>query len=148
MPRTLAGYVRRMTTVATRLRDVTLECLPALEVVHRYGRDPYALLYVDPPYLFDTRAKSGIYRHEMGDAPEHRDLAASLADCKAAVVLSGYAHPLYDDDLYAGWHRHEIKAGTGQNAAVGWQERTEVLWSNRPFAGDVPLFGTSAEEMP
>jgi DNA adenine methylase len=140
MPRTLRGYVRRMVDVADRIRDVTLECLPALEVIARYGRDTGCLLYVDPPYLFDTRSRSGIYRHEMGDEPEHRELAAALHACRSAVVLSGYAHPLYDDDLYADWHRTEMRAGTGQNAAVGWQTRTEVLWSNRPFRGDQPLF--------
>lgn len=139
MPRTVHGYVRRMLDVAERIREVTLECLPALEVITRYQRDPDTLLYVDPPYLFDTRSRTGIYRHEMGDEQSHRTLAAALAGSKATVVLSGYAHPLYDDDLYAGWHRTTMRAGTGQNATVGWQERTEVLWSNRPL-GDARLF--------
>lgn len=139
MPRTLAGYVDRMFDVAERIRSVSLECIPALDFVRAYGRDPDVLLYVDPPYLFDTRARSGIYRHEMGDEASHRQLAAALHDCRATVVLSGYASPLYDLELFPSWDRAEIRAGTGQNAAVGWQERTEVLWCNRPLRREVPL---------
>ena len=131
MPTTILGYVERMERVAERLHRVTLESLPALEVITRYGRDPHSLLYVDPPYLFDTRAKTGIYRHEMGKAEQHLELAEALRACKATVVLSGYAHPLYDEDLYGDWDRAEIAAGTGQNADVGWQARTAVLWCNR-----------------
>lgn len=133
MPRTIHGYVARILDVAERLREVTIECLPALEVIARYGRDAGTLLYVDPPYLFDTRSRTGIYRHEMGDVESHRALAAALHNATAAVVLSGYPSDLYDLELYPTWHRLELKAGTGQNARAGYQERTEVLWANRPF---------------
>lgn len=146
MPRTLAGYVERMEAVASRLASVTLECRPALDVITRYGRDPHSLIYVDPPYLFDVRGRGrsvknseAVYRHDMGEDDEHRELAEALHACRATVVVSGYAHPLYDDDLYAGWERAEIKAGTGQNSRAGWQERTEILWCNRPLRRDVPL---------
>ena len=134
MPGTLRSYVDRMTAVAERLAGVTLECLPALEIIQRYGGDPDTLLYVDPPYLFETRAKTGIYRHEMGDEASHRDLAAALHSAAATVVLSGYASDPYDQELYDGWHRTEIAALTGQCNDKGVQARTEVLWSNRPFA--------------
>lgn len=138
MPRTLAGYVAKMLDLAERIREVTLECRPALEVIDRYGQDPENLLYVDPPYLFDVRSKTGMYRHEMGRPEEHRELAAHLEACRAAVVVSGYPHPLYEE-LYDGWHRAELRAGTGQATAKGWQERTEVLWSNRPLGRHLQL---------
>jgi DNA adenine methylase len=144
MPRTVHGYVRRMLDVAERIRETTLECLPAIEVIERYGRDPDTLLYVDPPYLFETRSRTGIYRHEMGDPESHAELLDALTACTAAVVLSGYPHPMYDDAL-TGWSRAEMRAGTGQNATAGWQERTEVLWSNRPFANQqLPLHEVTA----
>lgn len=137
-PTTIAGYVDRIERAAARIRRVTLEYLPAVEVIERYGRDPESLLYVDPPYLNSTRIK-GIYRHEMGDEASHRDLAVTIHACRAGVVLSGYVHPLYDEDLYPGWDRVEIKTGTGQNARAGYQDRTEVLWSNRPLNRQLPL---------
>lgn len=139
MPRTLAGYVGRFAAVADRLASVSLECRPALEIVDKYGRDPHALLYVDPPYLGTTRARTG-YRHEMHRDEEHRDLAAALSDAKASVILSGYHSELYDD-LYDGWHVTEFAAFTGQaNGGRDAGQRVEVLWSNRPL-GVPTLFG-------
>jgi DNA adenine methylase len=135
MPRTLANYVGRFAAVADRLRDVSLECRPAIDIIERYGRDPETLVYVDPPYLLSTRARKG-YRHEFHTEGDHRDLAGALHKCGAAVVLSGYPSALYDE-LYADWHRVEIAAWTGQGNADG--ARTEVLWSNRPLGHETLL---------
>jgi DNA adenine methylase len=133
MPVTLAGYVGRFAAAAERLRNVSLECLPALDVISRYGKDPEQLLYVDPPYYGPTRTRTG-YAIEMNSEADHRALANALRSCNAMVMLSGYAHPLYDDELYADWHRVEIAAYTGQGSGTGaWAERgqrVEVIWSN------------------
>jgi DNA adenine methylase len=61
---------------------------------------------------------------------QHRELADALLEARAAVVLSGYASPLYDE-LYGAWHREEIPTFNGN--ATGDRRRVEVLWSNRPF---------------
>ena len=135
MPRTLEGYVSRFALVADRLRGVSLESMPALELIARYGRGHDTLMYVDPPYLMSTRSRTG-YRHEMHRDAEHVELADALHRCAAAVVLSGYHSPLYDD-LYSGWHRFELAAYTGQGNN-GDGVRTEVLWSNRPFRSPAP----------
>ena len=45
----------RMPPASARLASVQLECMPALDVIGRYGRAPEVLLYVDPPYLSSTR---------------------------------------------------------------------------------------------
>jgi len=64
------------------------------------------------------------------------------------VVLSGYAHRLYDEALHD-WRRHEFAA-----FADGARPRTEVLWINPAAAaaldrehagGTTPLFARSAE---
>jgi DNA adenine methylase len=136
MPGYLRGYVGRIAPAAARLALVSLECRPALEVISAYGRHPGTLIYADPPYVGTARNSTG-YRHEMTREADHRDLAAALRACRAAVMLSGYASPLYDE-LYAGWHRHEIRAHTGNG--TGDKTRTEVLWSNRPLAAALPLF--------
>ncbi|HEY0643687.1 MAG TPA: DNA adenine methylase, partial [Nocardioides sp.] len=56
MPGYLDGYVDRMAPAVERLKNVSLECRPALEVIRKYGARPEVLLYVDPPYLGSTRA--------------------------------------------------------------------------------------------
>jgi DNA adenine methylase len=138
MPGYLAGYVDRMAPAIERLQNVTLECRPALDVIEKYGAEPDVLLYVDPPYLGSTRANDNAYRCEMRTEAEHRELAEALHAARAAVVLSGYASDLYDRELYAGWDRHTIAATTGQGGK--WQNRTEVLWSNRPLGVQASLF--------
>lgn len=139
MPGYLAAYVDRMAAAAERLHAVSLECLPALTVIGKYGAQPDCLLYVDPPYLGSTRGAN--YRHEMTGDADHQELASALADCAAAVVLSGYHSELYDD-LYAGWYRYEVATNTGN--ATTTKARTEVLWANRELGQQLGLFDGSA----
>lgn len=138
MPGYLEAYRERLMPAADRLRDVSLECLPALTVIGKYGAAADVLLYVDPPYLGTTRTDSNSrYGVEMRTEGEHRELAAALADCRAAVVLSGYDSPLYVS-LYAGWHRYELATMTGNGR--GDKDRIEVLWSNRRLGQQLDLF--------
>lgn len=132
MPDYLAAYAARIPSCARRLHGVSLECRPALELVADYGQHSNVLLYCDPPYLRTSRNSTN-YRHEMSDGADHEALASALHACAATVVLSGYASPLYQD-LYAGWHRTELAAWTGNGIRNGATKtdgaRTEVLWSN------------------
>lgn len=141
MPVTLNGYVGRFAAAAERLKNVSLECIDALDLIRRYGRDIETLIYADPPYLGTTRSRTG-YAHEMHLGHEHEELAAVLHECKAAVMLSGYPSDLYDD-LYGGWHRYEINAYTGQGNG-GDGARVEVVWSNRELDHGRLDFGTPA----
>jgi DNA adenine methylase len=132
-PQYLEAYTARIPPAAQRISRVSLECRPALDVIAAYGKHPSVLIYADPPYLDSTRSHGGhgaVYSREMRTAAEHIELAEALHAARAAVVLSGYHSPLYDD-LYSAWDRVELKAFTGN--AVAQKERTEVLWSNRPF---------------
>lgn len=140
MPRYLQAYVNRFGPAVARLHGVTLECLPALDIIDAYGGHPRTALYVDPPYVTATRTGTG-YRHEMTDG-DHRDLAKHLHRCNATVLLSGYASDLYDHELYPDWYRLEVPAGTGNGDR--WRDRTEVIWSNRSLGVQMDLFDTLA----
>lgn len=125
----LQTYVQRIERVAERIRDVSLECRPAVEVIEKYGSDETTLLYCDPPYLGTTRRHN--YKIEMTGEKAHRELGEVLHACRATVVLSGYHSPLYDE-LYGDWFRVEMPSRTSQGN-LQRIERTEVLWSNRAF---------------
>jgi DNA adenine methylase len=133
VPDYLRGYVARMAPAAERLADVSLECLPALDLIVKYGKHPEVCLYVDPPYLGSTRSGRG-YAHEMTSTGDHADLLDALRDCSAAVVLSGYASALYDEFL-RDWERLDFDTQTAQGGKR--KPRTEVLWSNRSLAHDL-----------
>ena len=107
--------------IIDRLRGVIIENQPALQVLQRYD-SPTTLHYVDPPYPKSVRGEDGRYRHEMTD-DDHRELAELLHQVKGMVVVSGYACPLYDAELYPDWQRVECSTH-----ADGGRDRNEVLW--------------------
>lgn len=112
--------------IIDRMRGVVIEHRDALIVLKRHDALT-SLHYVDPPYVHDTRSvfKGGksAYKHEM-DEGGHAALLETLRGLAGMVVLSGYAHPLYDDALHD-WRRIEFAA-----LADGARPRTEVLWIN------------------
>jgi len=139
IPDTIEAFAARFAPVGQRLRGVTIENRDAIEMVNDYGAEPTVCIYADPPYLGSTRAAN--YRHEMLEDSLHVKLADALRNCKASVVLSGYASPLYEE-LYPGWHRMELKAPT---ALSGRAAENEVLWSNVPLGIQQAFdFGESA----
>lgn len=125
----------RLAATIERLRDAEIECKPALDVISEY---PDALLYVDPPYELSTR-QGKLYSHEMTTA-DHRALLTALLQHRGPVVLSGYAHPLYDETL-AGWQRLTTPA-----LAEHGKQAQEVLWLNKKASGARQL--SIFEEMP
>lgn len=137
MPDYLDGYVDRMAAATERIKGVSLESMPGLDLIAKYGACPDVLLYVDPPYVASTRGYGNNYRHELKTDDEHRELAAALHRCDSAVVLSGYPSELYDVELYPTWSRVEISSMTGNGVE---RARTEVLWSNRPIGHQPTLF--------
>ncbi len=133
MPVTLQRYAGRIAQAAKRIRGVSLECRPAVELVEAYGGARDTLLYVDPPYVVDRGIRrGGEYRVEMRSDRAHRELLEACLSCDASVVVSGYSSALYDGIL-GGWYRYEIPMLTSQGSGDG--RRVEVLWSNRPLEG-------------
>lgn len=136
-----ASYPSQIPAFVARLRGVTIENRPALEVIAQHD-NPDALIYADPPYPQSTRDDARAdYAHEMTD-DDHRELARVLRAAKGYVIVSGYPCALYDIELYPDWQRHERA-----HLADGARKRTEVLWINAACAdalgGRLP-FGESA----
>lgn len=123
-----ATYPDQIQAFTDRLRAVLIENKDAMDLIPIHD-SPETLFYIDPPYPQGTRssitheAKKRQYVHEMTD-DDHRALAEVLRLLEGAVVLSGYACPLYDEDLYPDWARDERPA-----LADGGQHRVEVLWT-------------------
>jgi len=115
----------RLLATVERLKQAEIRNKPALELIPSYN-DPNCLVYADPPYLLETRSRK-YYKYEMSDG-EHEKLLDLLDQHQGPVVLSGYAHPLYDERLKH-WQRltHETRAEYGK-------ARVEVLWLNEKAA--------------
>ena len=104
-----------------RLKQVQIECRPAIELIGKYSREDVCL-YVDPPYVLSTRTRKQ-YSVEM-DNRDHEELLEVLNRSKANILLSGYDSDLYNKRL-ANWERVEFSA-----TAEKGLPRTEVLWMN------------------
>lgn len=115
----------RLRAVINRLKDAEIRNIPALACIDYYNA-PDVLHYVDPPYVLATRARK-YYPYEMTEG-DHLDLLELLDRHKGSIVLSGYAHPLYDERLKL-WQRIELPT-VGEHG----KRQTEVLWINKHAA--------------
>lgn len=132
--------VDHLPEVVERLQDTQILSGPALQTIERCDT-PDCLHYLDPPYIEGTR-RAGGYRHEMTEE-QHRELVRYLlAEVSGMVVLSGYAHPIYEPLEAAGWIRHDFETAchvvakteatgiTGRGSAKKKQKRVESVWLN------------------
>lgn len=118
-----ANYPDSLVAIIDRIAGVVIENRDAQLVMETHDSHD-TLHYIDPPYLKDTRSDHRHdYTHELDDA-DHAELLRFIQTLEGHVVLSGYAHEMYDDAL-RGWFRIEKPA-----LADGAAPRTEVLWIN------------------
>ncbi len=118
--------VSKLDSIGNRLRGVTVENGDWRLVADTYD-EVDALLYLDPPYLIETRSDKGDhYAHEMNTV-DHMQLLRRVVEYKGMVMISGHHHQLYDKWLVEdrGWECLEFKVNTISNAS-----RIDVLWSN------------------
>jgi len=81
------------------------------------------LMYLDPPYLPETRTKRKLYNHEFTVA-EHEELLRLITVSKANIIISGYMNNLYNDYL-SGWRMEQTTAHDQVN-----NKKTECIWMN------------------
>lgn len=124
----LSAIEETLPRVADRFRVVQIMNRPAVEIVKRFDADD-VLVYCDPPYTHGSRSAGSVsaYDHEMSD-DDHAQLLATLKACRGAVVLSGYANDLYDDEL-SSWCRLAVEVSSSATKQTR-PKRTEVLWLN------------------
>lgn len=129
--------IDNLPAIHARLQRVQIENDDWRNILFRYDTND-TLFYCDPPYVPETRS-GGTYNHEM-TINDHIELVNVLLNVKGMVVLSGYAHKIYNPLTEAGWHTiiwntASYAAGRtrnsnliGKGSAMLNQARTEVLW--------------------
>lgn len=139
-----ATHVKRFAACAARLQSVAIENCDAVELIERMA-DAETLIYVDPPYLGATRVNPSTtdYRCDLIDEVGHKRVAEALHSTAAAVMLSGYPSPLYEE-LYGDWWSIDFPrmAHTSNAVAEARASKVERVWSNRELA--VGLFAREA----
>jgi DNA adenine methylase len=125
----------RILLAAERLKQVQIECMPAVELIKRF-KFPEVLIYADPPYLMETRTANvkQQYSNEMLTEQEHIELLEVLLQHPGYVVISGYESELYNDML-KGWSKSSIQSNNQSN-----NPRTEVIWMNYEPQSQISIF--------
>lgn len=119
--------LEQLPLISARLSCVYMFNEKALDVIKAFD-DEKTLLYVDPPYLPETRVTTEAYEHEM-DTDDHIALAEYLNRFKGKVVLSGYPSQLYRR-LYKGWKCYKKKIANHASQQKVKKIKTEVIWTN------------------
>ena len=122
-----AGITNTIDIAAKRLKGdtthlVQIENMDALRLIERYNNSD-VLMYLDPPYLPETRHCKHLYSHEMSKN-EHIKMLELIAYSNAKIVLSGYDSQLYRKMLQ-GWKTVKTESRTTSTEIV-----TECLWLN------------------
>ena len=120
------NFVARLEGISKCVRGVEFLCESAFTLIPRLD-SLSTVFYLDPPYVHETRVSTSLYAHEMSYA-DHERLITLLRTVRGRVLLSGYAHPLYDS---LGWHRTVWDMPCNQGQTKTKSRRKEVLWENR-----------------
>jgi DNA adenine methylase len=92
------------------------------------------LVYVDPPYLAETKGRRRYYRHEYSDE-DHVALLAVLGQLKCRVMISGYPSQMYERAL-GNWESRDVVNVTHAG------KRTERVWANFAFSSNLHDYDT------
>lgn len=109
-----------------RLQDVSITNLDFRKIFDVATEE--TLLYLDPPYLHETRVSKKMYECEM-TREDHEDLLRRCNDSNAKIVLSGYRSSLYDEQLN-NWNRVEKSVANHSSQEITKKRKTECLWMN------------------
>lgn len=133
MPRYWSMLPARILKAAERLKIAQIENMDALELIDLYNR-PKVLLYIDPPYLAETRTRLH-YQNEFSTVEQHRKLLQLCRNHQGYIVISAYENNLYNSEL-DGWTKHSMRVSTnGANSAI------ETIYLNPACTREMSLFG-------
>lgn len=111
---------------ARRLQGVKILLRSVFDVIPEYD-SPSTFYYLDPPYYQSTRVSPSVYTHELHQM-DHLRLLRMIRGLQGSVILSGYDHRMYNEELF-GWDRVEIDIAAFSSPLKGTKSRrTEVLW--------------------
>jgi site-specific DNA-adenine methylase len=119
-----AAVIKRFTVPIPELELIQED---ALDWLSNYQFLTRTLIYLDPPYLMETRSsKRPIYDHEFYTLEQHTKLLELIQRLPCMVMISGYWSVLYSTELIA-WRSASFQAQTR-----GGHSATEWVWMNYP----------------
>jgi DNA adenine methylase len=138
LSREFFNNIDKLTLIHERLKNVIIECLDFRKLLKKYKDVEDAFIYVDPPYV-GVPDYYGIKFTEQ----EHKDMLSLLKEVKGRWLLSGYANPLYDEEL-KDFYRVEI---TQPKHSYALTETTKPKGNIKPLGTEILWANYNIEEM-
>lgn len=116
--------MKKLPAIIDRLRGFQIENRNALDLFDQVNK-PDKVVYIDPPYVLETRKSKKRYMHEV-ENDFHIKLSEKIKTAKCYLIISGYDHPLYDDlfSLLQKTKNKETRSSVGKNLSQ------ECIWTN------------------
>lgn len=121
--------LEELPTIAERVKNTIILNKPVFDIMKVWD-DEGTLMYLDPPYLHETRSDGAcdVYKHEM-TVEDHINLLNLAKNARSKVLISGYSAPLYNRAL-KGWKIKKKAVANHSGQTKTKEKRTEVLWMN------------------
>jgi DNA adenine methylase len=115
--------------IAERVKKTVILNKSVFEVFKIWDEED-TLMYLDPPYLHETRSDgaTNAYEHEMS-VEDHINLLTLAKGARSKVIISGYSSPLYNRNL-KGWKVKKKNVANHSGQSKTKERRTECLWMN------------------
>jgi site-specific DNA-adenine methylase len=95
-------------------------------IIDKFGHNPDAFIYFDPPYLMNTRShQRKLYHWEWETEEDHSLFLYRVSNVKSAAMISAYPNDMYNEAL-KGWQQHDFQSMTRGGL------RTERIYYNYP----------------
>jgi DNA adenine methylase len=115
--------------IAERVKNTTILNESVLGIIKIWDAED-TLMYLDPPYLPDTRSEGSteVYEHEM-TVEDHISLLSQAKACRGKVIISGYSSSLYNRTL-KGWKVKKKNVANHSGQGKQKERRVESIWFN------------------
>lgn len=100
------AIIEELPQLHKRFQNVEVQNLDFRLIIQNFN-SPEVFMYLDPPYVKETRKTRNVYAFEM-DLADHEDLVNLLLTCSAKIILSGYEHEVYKPLEANGWRKLEF----------------------------------------
>ena len=114
----LEDYHQRVSRVCIENRDI-------FDLLDKYD-SPSSFVYLDPPYVQETRKSNQKYLQEFTD-DQHKKLVDYCRNMKGKVLISGYDHPIYEG--LKGFQKIQFPSPNA-NWKTSKSNAIETLWKN------------------
>jgi DNA adenine methylase len=124
---------RNLKVISERIQNWKICNQNVIKELPDYLNNPKCTIFLDPPYLLDTRTSKELYKQYEVDLQFHVMLTNLIVDAKAQVILCGYDNILYNTNLTK-WYKivREVKVNMGNGSKTKKKNsRIEILWINR-----------------